>query len=245
MNLKSVSVWGDGGVPSHYPHQTRKSIESALVLGVHGLNIYVRKCRSGELVLLRDETIDPLSFGLVHNGFVKYKSLEELRAIDFAGEQILTLEDAIRIVNGEVVLNIVLCSEDGLNDVFEVLNWAISELKIPTPMLMFSSHDCHHIKRFSAKMPRISTGVLMSGIPLNYLEGIAELQVMNVFLDIKSAKVCMLRDAEFRSIRVFLIGNASKQEVSLLNDLGLSGIVTPAPQMFIANEDMKSSSVAA
>lgn len=233
MRLSNLSIWADGGLQSAHPHQTRRAIESALRVGVHGITLYVRTCRTGELVLLQDETIDALAFGRVHAGFVKYSSLEDLKKIDFGGEPVMTLSCALRLIKGQIKTNVVLCSEDGLPALVDTFKNMAEDLRIPYSSMMFSSHDQHQIKKFSSLLPRVETGVVMSGIPLNYLDSLAELQCQHVFLDAKSAREKMIRDAEFRGIKVFVQGNLSKEELSLLSELGISGIVTACPQLFI------------
>lgn len=239
MNYNTLNVWGDGGVPSIAPFQTKRSLVAALDIGVHGLVIYVRRCQTGELVLHKEETIDPISYGQVHRGFLKYFTLQSLKEIDFGGEEILTLDEAIELVNGRVVLNVVLCSDDGLSSLIASFRLAHQAKGVSYNRLMFSSHDQHQVARFSRDLPRVETGVIMSGIPLDYLQSVQTLQSSYVFLDAKSARERMMRDAEARNIRVFVTGDLNQSEINLLRDSGLYGIVSTFPQLLIPQQGVE------
>lgn len=93
-------ILGRRGSPLEAPENTILSLRRALDLGLDGVAYDVRACRSGELVLLHDETLERTTDG---HGPLREKTLVELSALDaggwfgarFKGEALALFEEAL------------------------------------------------------------------------------------------------------------------------------------------------------
>jgi hypothetical protein len=93
-------ILGHRGSPLEAPENTLASLRRALELGLDGIAYDTRACRSGELVLLHDETVDRTSDA---HGRLADKTLVELSTLDaggwfgarFKGERIALFEEAL------------------------------------------------------------------------------------------------------------------------------------------------------
>ena len=73
-------IFGHRGASGYAPENTLESFDMAAKMGAHGVELDVHICRSGELVVTHDETVERVSDG---EGWVKDLSLKELKALRF------------------------------------------------------------------------------------------------------------------------------------------------------------------
>src|ERR1051325_7441717 len=101
-------IFGHRGAPG-YPRRgenTIASFEKALQCGATGLEIDVRRCGDGRLVVIHDDTIDRTTNG---RGRVENLSYEELRRFDAGnGEKVPLLSDVLDQFGGQCLLNLEL-----------------------------------------------------------------------------------------------------------------------------------------
>ena len=91
------------GAMGNAPENTAASFKKAIDEKADGIELDVHMTKDGHLVVIHDETIDRTSNG---KGLVRDMTLEELRKFDYgsffdasyAGERILTLEEALEII---------------------------------------------------------------------------------------------------------------------------------------------------
>jgi len=87
------------------PENSLAAFRAALELGVDGLELDVRTCKTGEVVVFHDPTLARMTNG---RGFVKNKSLAELRELVLkdSQERIPTLEEVFELTEGRVLVNV-------------------------------------------------------------------------------------------------------------------------------------------
>jgi glycerophosphoryl diester phosphodiesterase len=100
------------GFAGTYPENTLTAARSAVADGADAVEIDVRRCGSGEVVVVHDETVDRVTDG---TGPVAEHSAAELRALDVlhTGEGIPTLDAVLAALPGGVTVNVEL-KERGL-----------------------------------------------------------------------------------------------------------------------------------
>lgn len=101
-----MNIIGHRGAAGLEPENTLRSFKRAIELGVDMIECDVRLCRTGELVVIHDPTLDRTTSG---QGAVSEKSLSELTDLDAGqGDHVLTLPEVFRIIPANVSLNIEL-----------------------------------------------------------------------------------------------------------------------------------------
>ncbi len=91
------------------PENTMKAFQDAITLGADGIELDVRTCKSGEVVVFHDAKLERMTNGV---GLVKNKSLDELRELRIvaAGKEtaqaIPTLDDVLELTRGHLFVNI-------------------------------------------------------------------------------------------------------------------------------------------
>jgi glycerophosphoryl diester phosphodiesterase len=97
---KSIALVGHRGNQSLAGENTLTSFQHALEEGVWGVEIDIRRCKSGELVVIHDEVVDRVSNG---QGFVRDLTLEQLKALTFCkNDRIATFEEVLDLLDGKV-----------------------------------------------------------------------------------------------------------------------------------------------
>lgn len=93
------------------PENTMAGFKKSLENNIDAIELDIHRCKSGELVVIHDETLDRTTSG---NGFVKDKTWDELKLLsaakgqspEFASEGIPLLKDVLTLIDGKLVLNI-------------------------------------------------------------------------------------------------------------------------------------------
>ena len=97
---------GHRGAMGYVVENTLESIQKALDFGVHGIEIDVHLCASGELVVFHDFTLERISNGI---GDISKNTLSELKQLKIGNKfQIPTLEEVLDLINKKCLLNIEL-----------------------------------------------------------------------------------------------------------------------------------------
>ena len=105
------------GASGHCPENTRAAFLRAIELGAEMIELDCQMTRDGAVVVVHDERLDRTTNG---KGRVRDHTLREVKTLDagswfgpaFAGEEVLTLEEAIEILRGKVELNLEIKGED-------------------------------------------------------------------------------------------------------------------------------------
>jgi len=152
------------GFTASAPENSMAAFKAAVELGAHGIELDVRTCKTGELVVFHDPTLARLTNG---RGFIKNKTLKELKEFRIqmpkgeADEQIPTLEEVIELVEGRALLNVEI-KTNGLpknrieNKVVEVLRHYGIEYKT-----IISSFNPLVMRRLKKIDDQLLTGILI------------------------------------------------------------------------------------
>lgn len=97
------------GYTADAPENTMKAFQDAITLGADGIELDVRTCKSGEVVVFHDAKLERMTNG---RGLVKGKSLAELQELRIVaegketGQVIPTLDEVLELTLGQLFVNI-------------------------------------------------------------------------------------------------------------------------------------------
>ena len=158
-----IKTIGHRGAAFLEPENTLKGFRKAIELGLDYVEFDVHRCKSGELVVIHDETVDRTTNG---EGFVADLTLQQLKKLDAGkGETIPTLQEVIDVCKGKVKMQIEL-KEHGLEaDTISLLMGN----SVGDTLLISFLHEC--VKKAkeeaAAKNLKIKAGIIIAGNPLN------------------------------------------------------------------------------
>lgn len=225
------------GFTAEAPENSLAAFQAALELEVDGIELDVRTCKTGEVVVFHDPTLSRMTDG---RGFVKGKSLKELKNLRIKSQnselnlRIPTLEEVIELVNGQVILNIEIKTKGLPKDhiehkVVDILRQYGIEYKT-----ILSSFNPIVIRRLKKIDDQLLTGFLMdknftvrySEIPLTKLS-----RAQAIHLERSLAKESFIRKfQEFGFYCVVWSVNDPKEMTRLIR-LGVNAIITDKPDL--------------
>jgi glycerophosphoryl diester phosphodiesterase len=153
-------VIGHRGASAHAPENTMRAFQVAMAQRADGIELDVKKCASGEVVVMHDETVDRTTNG---TGRTHALTLAQLRALDAGdGERVPTLEEVFELITSHptFLINIEVTNyptpRDGLErDVVEIVKrHGLAE------RVLFSSFNHLLVRRLAALLPDVPRGLL-------------------------------------------------------------------------------------
>ena len=163
--MHNIYILGHRGASGTAPENTESAFKKALQGGADGVELDVHLTKDKELVVIHDERVDRTTNG---TGYVKDLTLREIKKLDagsyfspqFAGERILTLEEALaltrssRLINIEIK-NIIIKYRDIEKEVISTIKKMNLEKKV-----ICSSFNHYSIALIKQLSPEIKTGLL-------------------------------------------------------------------------------------
>lgn len=227
------------GASGHCPENTRAAFVRAIELGADMIELDCQMTRDGAVVVIHDETLDRTTNG---KGRVRDHTLRELKALDagrwfgpeFAGEEVLTLEQAIEIFRGKVSLNLEIKGEDAPGRLEIQCVGIVRSLRF-FEETVFSSFSPPRMRLVRDLAEDARIGVLMDDdMPWPHgLELAAELDAEAVHPARKLADAAAIARAheEGRQVRVWPVNRPS--DMQALVAMGVDGIFSDFPDRLL------------
>ncbi len=147
------------------PENTMSGFRQSIEAKADGIELDIHRCKSGELVVIHDETLDRTTNG---TGLVKEKTWDELSKLSaglwfdkkFESEKLPLLSDVLSLVDGKLMLNIEIKNSpvayEGIED--DLLKM-LEGYKYPEKILI-SSFDHEILQRLSTKSKKYKIAFL-------------------------------------------------------------------------------------
>ncbi len=160
-------LFGHRGVPQEAPENTLSGFRRALELGLDGVELDVRLCKTGELIVFHDDEVDRLTNGY---GPIQKLSFDEIRRLDaggkfgekFQNEKIPTLEEVLALLGNLMLVNIELktgsIQDEGLEAKVVDL---VQKMKLRKSVIL-SSFNPFSIWRAKRRDPELVTALLFA-----------------------------------------------------------------------------------
>lgn len=158
---------GHRGAAALEPENTLRGFRKAIEIGVDYVEFDIHRCKSGELVVIHDETVDRTTNG---KGFVADLTLQELKKLDAGkGEGIPTLQEVVDVCKGKIKMYIELKATGLENDTVAAI---IDNSVVESSMVKSFFHEySKNVKEIAeAKNLPLKTGILIVGNPVNIVE---------------------------------------------------------------------------
>ncbi|ASJ15625.1 glycerophosphodiester phosphodiesterase [Thermococcus chitonophagus] len=150
---EKVIVLGHRGWIGKYPENTLLAFQKAIESGADGVEFDVWLTKDGEAIIMHDETIDRTSN---MRGRQKDMTIEELKKADLGmGQRIPTLEEAVKALPKDALINVEIKDVDAVEKVYEVIR------KNNPERFMVSSFEVEALKRYRELDSETTMGLLI------------------------------------------------------------------------------------
>ena len=231
MNTEVLNI-GHRGARGHVAENTIASIEKAFELGADGIEIDVFRCKSGEIVLMHDETINRTTNGEGHIEDLNIFQIMQLTVEE--AYKVPQLQEVLRMLNGKL-LNIELKGKNTASKVAHILNYYIEKEGLKSEQILISSFDWDELRSFREKNQDIAIGVLTEKDPLQALEVAKELKAKAIHPNHKlltQENVSAIKEAGFE---IFTWTVNEPADIARVKALGVEAIISDYPERVNAN----------
>jgi glycerophosphoryl diester phosphodiesterase len=231
----SFIVMAHRGASAKAPENTLIAYKKAIEMGSDWAELDVRQTKDGQIVLMHDKTVHRTT-GV--KGFVWDFTLEELRKLEagswfgeeFKGEPIPTLEEVIRLVKGQMKLNIEVKISEHEPDIAQRVVDIVRTEDFGNKCII-TSFDIETVKRIKEIAPDLRTGLIFDKeLRPDVFEGNWEILSSNY--ELVDAEFMRLARKSGKKAYVWTVNE--REEMLRLIGLGVDGIITDKPDLLIS-----------
>jgi glycerophosphoryl diester phosphodiesterase len=228
---ESILNIGHRGAKGHIAENTIASIRKAIELGADGIEIDVFLCKSGEIVLFHDKTLEKLTNGY---GNIEDKNLEELRKLKVLNSSysIPTLEEVLKSIDKDVFLNIELKGRNTAQGSLDLIRKYIRKNKIELNNILFSSFNWEELKDLRSLSDKVQLALITEEDPLLAIDYALKLKAVAINPNYKDLNEQNIFSINEKGLKIYTWTVNSKIEIDKLKTLNVNGIITDFPDRF-------------
>jgi glycerophosphoryl diester phosphodiesterase len=220
------------GASGYRPENTLASFAKALELRVDMIELDVHVLKTGELVVIHDDTVDRTTDG---TGHVSEFGLEQLRQLDAGhGQRIPLLTEVLELIDRKLPVNIELKGKGTAAPVAALIRDYTEHKDWSKGLFMVSSFDRHELQVFMRLLPSIRVGALFEGEPKHYASlarhnSAFSANMNSVFVTNKN-----VYKAHKRGLKVYAYTVNDIAEAERMEELQVDGIFSDFPDKIAA-----------
>ncbi len=219
--MNKILKIGHRGAKGYVAENTLASFKKAIDLKCDAIELDVHCCKTGEIVVIHDETIDRTTTG---KGFVKELTLSELKQFE-----IPKLEEVLDLVNNYFLVNIELKSNDCVEKVMKIVNHYIENKYWSTTNFMISSFNWNALQICHSEARGISLGVLTEnsiGEAIAFAKKINAFSINPYYKLLNSESVTLMHQNGFQ---VFPWTINKMADINKMKSYNVDGIISDFP----------------
>jgi len=227
--MKTIQKIGHRGAKGHLAENTLESIELALSFGVDAIEIDVHRCKSGELVVIHDFTLDRTTNG---SGEVIEYNLAELKEFLIEGKyKIPLLTEVLDLIEGKCEINIELKGTNTAEKTCDIVRdyvtnkgWKYTDFILSS----FQNNELYEVFKIDKKIP---IGILSKASVTEAIELGKKLKAVAIHPSIgitsrDNVKQC--HQAGFK-INVWTVNDL--KSIERMTNFGVDGIISDFPDL--------------
>ncbi|EZH71664.1 hypothetical protein ATO12_06805 [Aquimarina atlantica] len=222
-----MKVFGHRGAAGLVAENTVESIAEALLYKVDGVEVDVHCCKSGELVVIHDETLDRTTNG---TGNVSEFTLQELQQFETKeGFMIPTLRGVLDMIDGQCELNIELKGKNTALPTIRLLEEYIENTDWEYDHFIISSFDHSQLFELKAATSNFKIGVLTEENITQALAVAERLKAFSIHPPIFSLTQDEVNLAKDRGYHIYVWTITTTMQIEQSKLWKVEGIITDFP----------------
>lgn len=213
------------GASGYEPENTLKAFRCALAMGAGGIELDVHRCKSGELVVIHDDTVDRTTNG---KGKVAEMTLSQLRELRIAqDERIPTLEEALAATRNAYCFIEVKHADAAILVAEHIEKQLIKGW--PKERLWLISFKHAALKIAHAKHPSIAIGASYEKIEPTSIHTAHDLGASAVVVQHHALQPAHVRTIHALGMKVFCWTVNTPSDIARVKTMGVDGIMSDYP----------------
>ena len=218
---------GHRGAKGFVLENTISSIEHAIKLGTESIEIDVYRCRSGEIIVFHDETLERLAKS---NERIEELSLVEIQKVKLGGDlYIPTLKEVIEIVKGRVEINIELKGSNTAEGTFELVSKALETNFWKHGDFLISSFIKEELVKYRELDSDILIGVLSENSPIESIPFAKKVNAYAIHPNINFLNKKEVEIMQQEGFKVFAYTIKTSLEKQRMKKMGVDGVFCDYP----------------
>lgn len=225
---ENTKLIGHRGASAYYSENTIESFIKAIELDVWAIELDVRRCKSGELVVMHDATVDRMT---TSRGSVAKKSLQDLQALSFKkGGSVPTLSQALDAIAGRAVVILDLKEEGIAWDIVLLIRHYVEKKQWKYEQFYATGFEHRELKKLHELLPAVRLAPAITGTPANLAQSAQDLGASAVcFLDVVFSK-SVFDDARKRGLETWIyLFDESEENIKKFKQMAMNAIMLNAP----------------
>jgi len=222
-----MKLFGHRGAAGLIEENTLESIAKALSYNVHGIEIDVHCCKSGELVVIHDETLDRTTTAQGNVSDYTLKALKKIKTK--AGYTIPSLEEVLELIDGKCELNVELKGKKTSLPVLNLLEEYIKNTSWTHDHFVISSFDHSQLFDLKKNSSKFKIGVLTEENITEVLPVSKELAAYSIHPPIKSLTGKEVLQAQKLGYKVYVWTVNTEKLIATSKEWGVDTVITDFP----------------
>lgn len=223
---------GHRGASGAYPENTMLAFKKAIELGANGIECDVHVCKSREVVVIHDTTLERTTNG---KGRVHDLTLGELKKLDAGkGETIPTLEEVLLAYAGKITVFIETKSDEVAEPAARIITQLAKTRGLRLASMPVISFSEKQLLAVQAVNPRILTGATPGkqdeSRALSFIERAKANGMWSINPNINGLKEEHVKAAHAAGLKVITWTANSQQEIDKAYTLGVDGVMSDWPE---------------
>ncbi len=222
-----MEIFGHRGAAGLVAENTIASIHRALAHSVAGIEIDVHRCKSGEIVVLHDDTLDRTTNA---TGHVADYTLQELNTFHTPeGYGIPTLFEVLTVIDAQCKLNIELKGAATALPTVSLLDSYIATSRWTADDFIISSFDHAQLALLQRSTTRYRIGVLTEAAPLACIDTARALDAYSVHPSIEQLSAQDVTTLQSQGYKVYVWTVNDPVLMQQSKQWNVDGIITDFP----------------
>ena len=215
------------GASGYEPENTLLAFKKAIDVGADMIELDARLCKSGELVVIHDDTVDRTTNGF---GSVEDKTLTELKGLEQSkGERIPTLIEVLDLVDKKTKLNIEIKGKGTAMQVRAIIEKYIDEKGWNYDDFLISSFRHDELWQMKKTDPELRIGVLTEMIPPGFIQFAKKIKAYSVNVPADRIDENFVKKAHDNGLKVFVYAANDTSEIDKAKFLNVDYICSNFP----------------
>ena len=228
LPLKKILNIGHRGVKGHEPENTLPSFQKALDLNVDGIELDVHVCKTGELIVIHDFTVDRTTNG---SGAVSELSLSELKSLRINDEiEIPTLEEVLDLIGKKCFINIELKGRHTAKPVSNLIEKYILEKEYSYEDFIVSSFQREELEMMFTINPDIHLGILTQASVNQVFEWASTFSAKAIHPHFSLLTQENVQKAQEQGFKVYTWTVNETEDIERIKNYNVNGIITDFPE---------------